>query len=427
VLLSVLGFKKSHGFKPSRIEIPNEHEKSNIFENSTTASELSKSTAWHLPLMKGVMKGQMLHVRKIDDHPNKWHSCYEVTCENTWKRHCPPIDSLESTISFCYPAIVITGLPKGGTSATYELLKKYSGSITMFEKENCPYTRRRSHWEYFHTLPKASDLKVGQLIIDGCLDTQKNMMLRRLLHDPETIYVVMTRNYADLIWSSYNFWCKREYDGLNTCDNTRWVKSTHNRSIDLFHDMVIKDKKNLLSNKQSPLHGDLARPCINAGGFIKEYLELMLWNDRGGQYITRGTDPDHTVILASEDLETKPILIWKKIALKFNMIFKTSDSSGNNDKENSNIVLVNNINNYIFSLGNFTKTRTNTQENKGTNTNIPMKDYKPGIFKISNYKSLRDDTRLILNECWKADCVYTSQVTQHQYEACEKESQFMNG
>jgi hypothetical protein len=174
--------------------------------------------------MKGIMKGQMLHLRKIEDHPNKWHTCYEVICQNTWNHHCPNEGTPEATIDFCYPAVVITGMPKCGTSATYDLLSRYSGAILMFEKENCPYTRRRSHWEYFHTLPRAHEVTPGRLLIDGCIDTQKNLMLRRLLHEPETLYIVMTRNYADMVWSSYNFWCKREYDGFD-CDNTRWVST----------------------------------------------------------------------------------------------------------------------------------------------------------------------------------------------------------
>jgi hypothetical protein len=205
-----------------RVEIPGEHKNSSMFANSKTASEWSKANAWELPIMKGIMKGQMLHLRKIEDHPNKWHTCYEVVCQNTWNRHCPAEGTPEATIDFCYPAVVITGMPKCGTSATYDLLSRYTGAILMFEKENCPYTRRRSHWEYFHTLPRARDVTPGRLLIDGCIDTQKNLMLRRLLHEPETLYIVMTRNYADMVWSSYNFWCKREYDG-DDCDNTRWV------------------------------------------------------------------------------------------------------------------------------------------------------------------------------------------------------------
>ena len=203
-----------------RVEIENEHEDSFIFENITrrdaavaAAAATHKyrySKAWSLPLMKGIMKGQTLHLRKIENHQNKWHSCYEVHCENTWKNFCPDKNDPASTYSFCYPAVVVTGLPKCGTSAAYDLLSRYTGAITMYTKENCPYTHRRSHWEFFHTLPRVEDVQPGQLVIDGCLDYLNNMRLRRLLHEPDALYIIMTRNYADLVWSSYNFWCKRE-------------------------------------------------------------------------------------------------------------------------------------------------------------------------------------------------------------------------
>jgi hypothetical protein len=391
-----------------RIDMEHEHEKSNVFENSTTASQWSKDNAWQLPLMKGVMKGQILHLRKLEDHPNKWHSCYEVHCENEWKNFCPPKDSPESTIQFCYPAIVITGVPKCGTTATYDLLSRYSGAITMFEKENCPYVRRRSHWEFFHTLPKASDVKPGQLLIDACLSTEKehlnNMRIRRLLHEPETLYILMTRNYADMVWSSYNYWCKREYDGLS-CDNTRWVHSDYNRSISLFHDMVIKDKEGTLDKFDSPFHGDMIRPCINAGGYFKEFAEIKMWSDRPGQYITRGTDPEHTLFMASEELESDPMSIWIKISKYFGM--KVNRDTGANDS-----------NDYRLELGNFRDFRKNTQDNKGTNTGIPIADYRPGVFAISNYEPLRDDTRKILDECWIEDCKYVSKATGYSYAAC---------
>lgn len=409
VLLSLLvALPSSQGlvFEGHRIAINYEH--SNHYENSTSASTWSKSTAWELPFMKGMMKGQLLHVRKIEDHPNKWHTCYEVFCENTWKNHCPAADAPEATLDFCLPAVVVTGLPKSGTSATYDLLSRYSGSIKMFDKENCPYTRRRSHWEYFHTLPRAADVKPGMLVIDACLDTQKNLMLRRVMYEPKTLYVIMTRNYADLVWSSYNFWCQRDYDGPEHCDNTRWVKlGVHNRSADSLHEMIVKDKANKLNFHDTPFHDSLVRPCENAGMFVENYLKTLLWNDQagGGKYTTRGTDPEHTLVIASEVLEINPLSVWQKISNYFNMI--TSHINGSN-----------NLNNFEFQLGNFSDFRANTQDNKGTQAHTSIASYKPGLFAISGYKPLRDDTREILNECWKTDCIFVSEISGFQYPAC---------
>jgi hypothetical protein len=141
---------------------------------------------WELPRMMGVMKNQILRVSVLNDHPNKWHTCYNVKCTGA---NCPWDTDPTNTIEFCYPAIVVTGMPKCGTSAMYNMLSKYTGTITMFEKENCPYTRRRSHWEYFQTLPKATDVHPYNLVIDGCIDTGKNLMLRKIMREPNTLYV----------------------------------------------------------------------------------------------------------------------------------------------------------------------------------------------------------------------------------------------
>jgi hypothetical protein len=66
-------------------------------------------------------------------------------------------------------------------------------------------------------------------------------MYRELLHQPRTLYIVMTRNYPDMLWSSYNFWCKLDYDGTS-CDVTQWVKvGQHVRSAELFHWIVVGD------------------------------------------------------------------------------------------------------------------------------------------------------------------------------------------
>jgi hypothetical protein len=39
--------------------------------------------------------------------------------------------------------------------------------------------------------------------------------------------------------SSYNFWCKPEYDGMSSCDFSKWIlPGTHIRSPDIFHSII---------------------------------------------------------------------------------------------------------------------------------------------------------------------------------------------
>lgn len=39
-----------------------------------------------------------------------------------------------------------------------------------------------------------------------CIDVLNNMKMREFLRHPVSYYIVMIRDYADMLWSSYNFW-----------------------------------------------------------------------------------------------------------------------------------------------------------------------------------------------------------------------------
>ena len=136
------------------------------------------------------------------------------------------------------------------------------GAVLMQEKENCPSVRRRPHWVYFNSLPRMESLTPNSIIIDGCIDIGVNLKIRSLLHNPKVQYIVRTfssfltfsskvygqvmiRNYADMLWSSYNFWCKREYDKA-PCDYSKWADPQHHiRSPELFHELIEADRNGM--------------------------------------------------------------------------------------------------------------------------------------------------------------------------------------
>ena len=186
---------------------------------------------WDIHHQKGVMKGQNLRMRTLKQLAHA--TCYEAECVGN---SCPADHN--RLLRFCYPSIIITGLPKCGTSAMYALLSQFPGVILMADKENCPYSRRRSHWKFFQSLPHYKNVKYDSLIIDGCIDTSRNILMRGLLRSPSTLYIILTRDYASMLWSAYNFWCNWSYDGP-TCDNTRWSQpGLHRRSPEAFHDII---------------------------------------------------------------------------------------------------------------------------------------------------------------------------------------------
>jgi hypothetical protein len=143
---------------------------------------------WDVNTQKGIMKGQYLRIRKILHPNNPFHTCYEIECEGN--QCLISRENNGTTISVCYPAVIITGLPKCGTSGMYGLLSQFPGSMKMEWKENCPHHRRRSHWKFFLSLPSIDKLKANSLIIDGCIDLSANMKIRTILHDPDTLYIV---------------------------------------------------------------------------------------------------------------------------------------------------------------------------------------------------------------------------------------------
>jgi hypothetical protein len=279
--------------------------------------------AWGVSSIRGIMRGQNLKIRKLDPiYDGQKFTCYEIECQGT---HCPPEDksiSKDAIIQVCYPSVIVTGLPKSGTSAMYELLKLFPNSIHMNEKENCPGAHRRSHWQFFNSLPRVSDIKPFQdaLIVDGCIDLKQNVLMRNILHKPITKYIVMIRNYADMLWSSYNYWCKLGFD--DDCDSTHWAKWGHARSPALFNDIIVSDKNGEVLTK-NPLY--IKRPCAFAGGFYSEYLNNEVWSNNLRVPPILKQD---TIVIASEMLEKFPKIVIQKVlyALNIDLSMKFSPS-----------------------------------------------------------------------------------------------------
>lgn len=186
----------------------------------------------------------------------------------------------------------------------------------------------------------------------------------------------MIRDYADMLWSSYNFWCKMEYDQRD-CGYSKWADAKyHRRSPELFHDLVVADSKGV--DIVQPFYYPMHRPCINAGGYYTEYIDFHLYRNRLH---------NHTIIVASEELESFPLRVLQRVALRVG-----NDISG-------------------IDIRNFTRIRVNSQENKGTTHSISMDQYRPGRYNISGYQPMLPQTREFINQCWKEDCLAISRQT----------------
>lgn len=195
----------------------------------------------------------------------------------------------------------------------------------------------------------------------------------------------MIRDYTDMLWSSYNFWCKREYDG-EYCDYSKWANADHHiRSPSLFHDLISLDA-NHTSGVIQPFYYPMERPCINAGGYYTEYLTLHLYN-RGLQ--------NYTVVIASEELDTHPQRVAERVAAVIGYNITGMDLTA------------------------FQQVRVNTQEAKGTTHVINSDLYKPGLYNISHYEPVHSESRDLLNKCWLEDCRALAAIPPYyHYAAC---------
>ena len=151
-------------------------------------AQLEESVYWEIKNQTGILDGQSLRLRRLIHPTNTFHSCYEVSCKGV---ACSGSRNNDTVLQVCYPAVVTSGLSKCGTSAMHDLLTKFPNTITMAEKENCPFKRHPILWDYFQSLPRLTDIG-DNIIIDGCINYTYNIKIRELLRNPRTYYVVST-------------------------------------------------------------------------------------------------------------------------------------------------------------------------------------------------------------------------------------------
>eukprot|EP01035_Chromulina_nebulosa_P028979 gene28979-38333_t len=314
------------------------------------------------------------------------HSCYSyrIITENSL---------LLNHGTFCYPSIVITGYNKSSTSAMYNLLSQYPDSKLAAMKENCAFIHDRNLVQYFDSLP--AYIEPGQIAIDGCIDLRGNMKLRKILKNPRTFYLVLFRDFADWLWSAYNFWCEYNYDShccdidpaLKKCaDVGYWVDPVaHHRSPGTFHDIINGAMNG--THVPSPMVGYLQNPCEHGKHFTQRFVE-ELWAE---------VPLENTLFVASELLDKYPFDVWQKVARRIGLR-KTHPK-----------------------MKDFASVRYNSQVSKksrGVENTVSKKGFVVGLYLVSGFQPQLNVTRAILNTCWAQDCALASLITGYRYRTC---------
>jgi hypothetical protein len=318
------------------------------------------------------------------------HSCYEYklyegSADVDWSGYLTG-DSKKAVLltsgSFCYPSIIITGVRKCSTSALYALFESFPMAITNKVKENCAFIAgSRSIIQYFESLPNYID--AGKYIIDGCVDLKGNLVMRDILHNPRTYYIVMTRNYETWLWSAYNYWCKPSFE--DNCDPSsgHWaIPGLHLRSSGYFHEIVLGS----VNGTYVPNPFTHNNSCTRAADMYKGSVDMLLTK----------TTPDQVSIFASEELERSPERIWRKISTGAGVPVEHP------------------------ALAEFKNFRYNTQlqKERGASVKLEINKYKSGVYEISNFETVLPETKKMLDNCWHKDCIYTSNITGFKYSAC---------
>jgi hypothetical protein len=207
----------------------------------------------------------------------------------------------------------------------------------------------------------------------------------------------MVRNYADMLWSSYNFWCDSKFDkDYQHCGFEKWViPGVHHRSPENFHDLMMLDYNRTHGVAQPFFFPIKVKPWDN---FYPPHLPIVHANN----YFQKLLDDtlfangcrNSTLVIASEELDSNPLDVAQRVAkrLKF-------DITG-------------------IDISDFTHIRINTQDFKGESHNISISKYQQGLYNASGYLPMMNETRSLINEFWKPDCLFISKIANFRYPAC---------
>eukprot|EP01041_Mallomonas_annulata_P013217 gene13217-27961_t len=278
-------------------------------------------------------------------------------------------DPLEFATSgtFCYPKFIVAGVGKCGTSAFFTLLQMHPRTMMNNDgiKEHCPFNSEMEISSYFSHFPKY--VPKGDFLIDSCIDLWGDMTLHQLFFHPKTNYIVLVRDFADYLWSAYNFWCDKDYD-IQCQSNDNWVDpSKHNRSAAHFEEMIVALTNGIDVRGPQRIKDDYR----NAGSFYKEYIS----------YLWLFTDPINTVIVAKEAFVENPELQWSKIPILGQYPHPRIDQ--------------------------FKKLRANSNDNT-TRSGSQSK----------RLTQMTENTRNHLNKAWRPDCLWSETVTGYDFSAC---------
>jgi hypothetical protein len=182
-------------------------------------------------------------------------------------------------------------------------------------------------------------------------------------------YIFVTRNLADLLWASYNFWCVQKFDiGCENKDSSQWLSKLKNsyKSPGLFHELV--SAISIGSVEASMLKGGLyLTNKLSYQTSIARFLEIVV--------------KTNIIVIKGEELSS--FKTWRKISA-----FTGLKLSHHRWKQFSSIRINTNRNPGSYSVSNVTKNNL------------------LGSYNVSGHRMMLNETRAAINNIFKGTCLW---------------------
>jgi hypothetical protein len=147
---------------------------------------------------------------------------------------------------------------------------------------------------------------------NGDIQTKRHMIMNSVLGNTKTSYVMMIRDYADMVWSRYNYFCFNVLDG--DCDEIDMSK--RHRSPEHFHQLIISRAHVTSSARIS--HGAISHGAqfgcdVGTDDFYYTHANR---NIAGINDMIAAVGEDRVILVADQQLEEDPHAVYKKLAQK---------------------------------------------------------------------------------------------------------------
>lgn len=274
----------------------------------------------------------------------------------------------------CLPQIMVGGVKKCGTSALFQLLAGHQSTLPTVSKEFCPHPR--DMLSYLNRLPRLEQAQ-NKTIVSGCLFEDDVIRAYSALEAFDLKVILVVRDFAERAWAAYNFWCEPGLD--QPCRKQySWTNDQHYRSPEMFHELV----------RAQQVQPDIRlwMPGLLTGAPTHYKDVVTKWTNTFGDA--------NVLVISQHDLEADIASVWPKIA------------------EFTGLDL-----NHV-ALEKWSSRRYNTQDNKGDKSFKQATKYVPSVYPISGNRPMLNETRAILSEAWREDCLWLKTKYGLEFSAC---------